>query len=52
MVFTHYHNNESATRSAFTADGWFRTGDVGCIEGTRLYLAGRQKDTIIVNGVN
>jgi len=23
--FTHYHNNESATRSAFTADGWFRT---------------------------
>lgn len=52
MVFSHYHNNEAATRAAFTADGWFRTGDLGRIEDGRLSLVGRSKDSIIVSGVN
>ena len=52
MIFSHYFNNEEATRAAFTPDGWFRTGDLGRIEGGRLSLVGRSKDSIIVSGVN
>lgn len=52
MIFTHYYNNEEATRNAFTGDGWFRTGDQGFIEGGCLHLSGRIKDSIIVNGNN
>ena len=52
MIFTRYYNNAQATHAAFTSDGWFRTGDLGSIEGGRLHLVGRSKDSIIVNGVN
>jgi acyl-CoA synthetase (AMP-forming)/AMP-acid ligase II/thioesterase domain-containing protein/acyl carrier protein len=52
MVFSHYHNNPDATTAAFTSDGWFRTGDVGCCVNGRLSLVGRNKDSIIVSGVN
>jgi acyl-CoA synthetase (AMP-forming)/AMP-acid ligase II/thioesterase domain-containing protein/acyl carrier protein len=52
MVFGRYYNNQEATRAAFTADGWFRTGDLGRIEAGRLNLVGRSKDSIIVSGVN
>lgn len=31
---------------------WLRTGDLGGIAGDRLYIAGRAKDLIIVNGRN
>ncbi|MFB8237892.1 AMP-binding protein [Kitasatospora purpeofusca] len=47
-----YHNNEEATAAAFTADGWFRSGDLGLIDEGRLTLVGRSKDSVIVNGVN
>lgn len=52
MVFSSYYRNEAATQAAFTADGWFRTGDLGRIESGRLSLVGRSKDSIIVSGVN
>ncbi|KUJ20095.1 putative NRPS-like enzyme [Mollisia scopiformis] len=53
VVFKGYYNNESASRSAFTEDGWFKTGDIGHFdENGRLNLTGRDKDLIIVNGVN
>ncbi|MFI6844972.1 non-ribosomal peptide synthetase [Kitasatospora sp. NBC_00085] len=52
MITGGYHNNEQATRDAFTADGWFRSGDLGRIDGGRLTLVGRSKDSVIVNGVN
>jgi acyl-CoA synthetase (AMP-forming)/AMP-acid ligase II/thioesterase domain-containing protein len=52
MIFRGYHNNEEATRAAFSTDGWFLSGDVGRIESGRLGLIARNKDTIIVNGVN
>jgi acyl-CoA synthetase (AMP-forming)/AMP-acid ligase II len=47
-----YWNNADATRHALQ-DGWLRTGDIGRIDDDGyLYLAGRQKDMIIVaNGV-
>lgn len=52
VIFRRYYNNEEATRAAFTADGWFRTGDLGRIDDGRLNLVARTKDSIIVSGVN
>ncbi|MFJ8221470.1 AMP-binding protein [Streptomyces griseus] len=52
MITSGYHNNPRATADAFTADGWFRSGDLGRIVEGRLSLVGRSKDSIIVNGVN
>jgi len=52
MVFDGYYENAVATANAFTPDGWFRTGDRGSLTRGRLTLAGRSKDSIIVNGVN
>ncbi|MGC0313983.1 alpha/beta fold hydrolase [Kitasatospora acidiphila] len=52
MITPGYYNNEVATKEAFTADGWFRSGDLGRIDEGRLTLVGRSKDSIIVNGVN
>lgn len=52
ILFDHYFNNPEATEEAFTADGWFDTGDLAYIdEKGFLNLTGRTKDTIIVNGV-
>ncbi|ROW11307.1 hypothetical protein VMCG_01024 [Cytospora schulzeri] len=51
-VFNQYFNNPEATASSFTPDGWFITGDLACIdEGGNLHLVGREKETIIINGV-
>jgi acyl-CoA synthetase (AMP-forming)/AMP-acid ligase II/thioesterase domain-containing protein len=52
MIFARYHNNEEATRAAFTADGWLRTGDLARIQKGRLSIVGRSKDCVIVSGVN
>ncbi|MGW0584223.1 non-ribosomal peptide synthetase, partial [Streptomyces sp. NPDC002920] len=52
MITTGYYNNGQATADAFTADGWFRSGDLGRVDEGRLTLVGRSKDSIIVNGVN
>jgi acyl-CoA synthetase (AMP-forming)/AMP-acid ligase II len=50
-VFAGYFRNATATRAAFTADGWFRTGDLGRFdEGGALHLAGRIKDVIKRSG--
>ncbi len=38
--------------AAFTADGWFDTGDLGFLYDGLLTITGRQKDVVIVNGVN
>ncbi|QHG20750.1 type I polyketide synthase [Nostoc sp. ATCC 53789] len=47
-----YYQNEEANQEAFTKDGWFNTGDLGFLKGGCLTITGRQKDVIIVNGVN
>lgn len=46
-----YYRNNSAN-SAFHTDGWFSTGDLGFIQHSRLYITGREKETIIIRGQN
>ncbi len=47
-VFMGYYKNESATREAFTEDGWLHTGDMGVIDADGfLYLRGRSKCMIL-----
>lgn len=52
-VFKGYWNLPERTREEFSADGWFRTGDVGCFDRDGyLSIVGRAKDLIISGGYN
>lgn len=47
-----YYNNEQANKDAFTTDGYLITGDLGYVKDNNLILTGREKDIIIINGLN
>ena len=47
-----YYENPQANSAAFTADGWLRTGDLAVVHGGDLYVSGRAKEIIFVNGQN
>lgn len=47
-VMTGYFKNETATREAFTEDGWLHTGDVGVMdEDGFIFLKGRHKSMLL-----
>jgi fatty-acyl-CoA synthase len=48
-----YWRNEEATRAAFTADGWLRSGDLARRDADGFYyIAGRRKEMFISGGEN
>jgi len=52
-VFSGYWRMPERTADDFTADGFFRTGDVGRIDSEgRLWISGRAKDLVITGGFN
>jgi malonyl-CoA/methylmalonyl-CoA synthetase len=52
-VFKGYWRMPEKTKEEFTADGWFKTGDVGRIdERGYVTIVGRSKDLIISGGYN
>jgi malonyl-CoA/methylmalonyl-CoA synthetase len=52
-VFAGYWMDEAKTRSEFTDDGWFKTGDLGRIDRNGyVYIVGRAKDLVISGGYN
>lgn len=51
FVFDGYHRNPQATAAAIE-QGWYRTGDVGFLDGDEIFICGRMKEIIIVHGRN
>lgn len=52
-VFAGYWGDVEKTRAEFTADGWFKTGDLGRIDPNGyLFIDGRAKDLVISGGYN
>jgi acyl-CoA synthetase (AMP-forming)/AMP-acid ligase II/acyl carrier protein len=47
-----YYEDPAANAEAFSADGWLRTGDLGLMHAGELYVSGRAKEIIFVNGQN
>ena len=52
-VIREYYNDDEATKSAFTENGWFETGDLGYQdENGYFFVTGRIKELIIKGGEN
>ncbi|MGI9286835.1 MAG: fatty acyl-AMP ligase [Pseudomonadales bacterium] len=51
-VTSGYFNAPAETRVALSADAWLNTGDVGYFVDDSIYITGRKKDLIIINGRN
>lgn len=51
-VMRGYFNDEESTKAVLSEDGWLDTGDMGYMLDGCLYVVGRIKDIIIVNGRN
>ncbi|HLI13752.1 MAG TPA: AMP-binding protein [Alphaproteobacteria bacterium] len=49
-VMSGYLNNPIATAEAFTADGWFRTGDLAYGRGADFVFLSRMKDSLRLRG--
>jgi len=48
-----YYNQPKATKAAFTKDGWFHTGDLGCYDDNgAIALVGRMSDMYKSGGYN
>jgi long-chain acyl-CoA synthetase len=50
-IFPGYWDNETATKDAFTDDGWYATGDLGELDDEGfLSITGRKKEIIVTAG--
>jgi acyl-CoA synthetase (AMP-forming)/AMP-acid ligase II/acyl carrier protein len=47
-----YFEDPESNLATITADGWVRTGDLGLFDDGDLYITGRAKEIIFVNGQN
>jgi acyl-CoA synthetase (AMP-forming)/AMP-acid ligase II len=52
LVMLEYWRNREATKGALLPGRWLRTGDVGRLEGGRLYVNARARDLILRGGEN
>ncbi len=51
-VMREYFNDPATTKEVLSHDGWLDTGDIGYMKDGNIYIVGRAKDMIIVNGKN
>jgi fatty-acyl-CoA synthase len=51
-VMVGYFRDEEATEACLDGDGWLDTGDMGYLSAGYVYIVGRAKDMIIINGKN
>jgi fatty-acyl-CoA synthase len=51
-VMVGYFRDEEATEACLDEDNWLDTGDMGYMSNGYLYVVGRAKDMIIINGKN
>jgi acyl-CoA synthetase (AMP-forming)/AMP-acid ligase II/acyl carrier protein len=47
-----YFEDAGVNAAAFSADGWLRTGDLGVLRDGQLFITGRAKEILFVNGQN
>lgn len=52
QLMSRYYRNDKANAETFTPDGWLRMGDCGFMAGGSLVVTGREKEIVIVNGLN
>jgi long-chain acyl-CoA synthetase len=53
QVMRGYWNKPDENRKAFTADGWFKTGDIATVDAEGWFrIVDRKKDMILVSGFN
>jgi long-chain acyl-CoA synthetase len=53
MVMSGYWNAPAATEAVLSADGWFRTGDIGYVDDEGyVFIVDRAKDMVISGGEN
>jgi fatty-acyl-CoA synthase len=51
-VMHSYFRDEESTRACLSDDGWLDTGDMGYMSKGYIFIVGRAKDMIIINGRN
>lgn len=47
-----YHDPGGRLEQPYTLDGWLKTGDLGFMDNGELYVTGREKEIIFINGEN